>query len=439
MNQQHSEELSKVILASMTAWDAVKNGASVDGVLERDENLNSQPRLKVAVQSIVYQAVRTRSLVGWLIGQLCSKSPEGQIQTLLEIALALAVGGKEKSFVLVNEAVRAAKQDKATAKAASFINAVLRRYYRESEALLSRGMEIDANRFNAPAWWIGRCRQVFKAGAEHVFEVQKRHPKLVLRVNRRKALREDYLRQLESTSMEAFAVGIDGVVLDKPVPASKIPGLQEGVVSVQDAGSQLAAQILDPKPGMRVLDACAAPGGKTGHLLEMCDIDLTAIEKDPRRAGKISENLDRLGLAATVRTVDAGDLDVWWDGKPFDRILLDAPCSASGTVRRHPDVPWLKAPSDIMRLAKEQSVLLEQMWRITAKGGRLLYAVCSIMPEEGIDQIEKFVSRHADARLVPFEDCPEGVLTLYPEESRPNKGFIPWVRDGFFYALLEKC
>ncbi len=233
--------------------------------------------------------------------------------------------------------------------------------------------------------------------------------------------------------------GMYGLRLEEPRPVRDIPGFADGLVSVQDAGSQLAAPILGAKDGMRVLDACAAPGGKTAHILELADVDLTALEIDPLRAVRITENLDRLGLKANVRVADASDIQSWWDGKPFDRILLDAPCTASGIVRRHPDIPWSRKPEDIAQLARTQAKLLENLWPLLVKGGRILYAVCSVFSEEGPAQIESFCSKHPDAKLIPIGPDKEILLSLPPAEGVQDKPeFFPKTHDGFFYALIEK-
>jgi 16S rRNA (cytosine967-C5)-methyltransferase len=234
-------------------------------------------------------------------------------------------------------------------------------------------------------------------------------------------------------------VGEDALCLAQPLPVGEVPGFAEGWVSVQDAGSQLAAPFLQAMEGMRVLDACAAPGGKTAHLLERAQLELTALEVDGARARRIHENLARLGLAAEVRVADAGELAAWWDGRPYQRILLDAPCTASGIVRRHPDIPWLRREADVAQLARAQSRLLDALWEALAPAGRLLYVVCSLFPQEGAQQVDCFLDRRADARLVPLATGLPGRLQLLPAEaSEPAAPGLPAVHDGFFYALLEK-
>jgi len=248
------------------------------------------------------------------------------------------------------------------------------------------------------------------------------------------ALRINPLRATLSETLESFAeAGLavrelpnGALLLDRPVPVSRVPGFAEGCLSVQDAGTQHAARYLDLDDGQRVLDACAAPGGKSAHILETADVALTALDSSPVRAQRISENLARLGLTAEVKASDCRKLDAWWDGRPFERILADVPCSASGVVRRNPDIKWLRRSDDIPRFAAQQAEILEALWQTLAPGGKMLYATCSVFAEENGDQITAFAARHPDCRRLPIAgqlDCQ----------------YLPCAEhDGFFYALLEK-
>jgi ribosomal RNA small subunit methyltransferase B len=347
--------------------------------------------------------------------------------------------GKEKPFTVVNEAVAAAKHSRKMMKAANFVNAILRRFGREKTELLAKAEKQPTVRFNAPDWWIRRYEAVFGEQAPEIFALQQKHPPMTLRVNTRKVSVEEAKAKLEKARIPTERVGKFGLILLSPKPVKDVPGFTEGEVSVQDAGSQLAAELLDAKKGMRVLDACAAPGGKTAHILELAEVDMTALEIDPKRASRITENLDRLGLKAKVAVADAGEPKKWWDGRPFERILLDAPCTASGIVRRHPDIPWSRKPEDIGKLARTQGKLLETMWPLLANNGRILYAVCSVFPEEGPRGIEGFCARHPDAKLIPIGPKGEKLLSLAPAESLQDSDSVwPATHDGFFYALLEK-
>jgi 16S rRNA (cytosine967-C5)-methyltransferase len=266
-----------------------------------------------------------------------------------------------------------------------------------------------------------------------ILDADNRHPPLTLRVNRRKTTRDAYLALLSDRGMAARAVEDDGVVLAAPCPVDRIPGFADGLASVQDASAQRAAALLDPLPGARVLDACAAPGGKAAHLLERYDVDLLALDSDAGRLERVRANFERLGLAARIACGDATTPDAWWDGTPYDCILADVPCSASGVVRRHPDIKWLRRADDIPRYAERQAAILDALWQLLRGGGKLLYATCSVFQAENSLQVARFLERHPDARRVlsPGADRPlqEPAGQIFPDEDH----------DGFFYALLQKA
>jgi 16S rRNA (cytosine967-C5)-methyltransferase len=257
------------------------------------------------------------------------------------------------------------------------------------------------------------------------------HPPLTLRVNARRTTREAYLERLAGEGIEATALETHAILLEKPMPVDKLPGFAQGLASVQDASAQRAAPLLDVRDGMRVLDACAAPGGKTAHLLELADIHLIALDEDAERLRRVGANLERLGLGATLLCGDARNPNAWWDGKPFDRILADVPCSASGVTRRHPDIKWLRRPSDIAKFVQTQEVVMDALWRLLAAGGKLLYVTCSLFREENHLQVARFLERHADAQrlsLPQAEFAPEHEGQILPDARH----------DGFYYALLRK-
>jgi 16S rRNA (cytosine967-C5)-methyltransferase len=260
---------------------------------------------------------------------------------------------------------------------------------------------------------------------------------MTLRVNRRRSSVDQYRWLLREAGIEAQAAGADAIVLAKAQPARTLPGFADGLVSVQDLGAQMAAPLIDAGPGMRVLDACAAPGGKTAHMLELADCNLLALDRDARRLTNVDTNLARLGLAAATRGADAGDPAQWWDGAPFDRILLDAPCTASGVIRRHPDGKWLKRERDIASLAREQARLLDALWHVLRPGGKLLYATCSIFPEENQRQTARFLTLHPDALPLPidlgFASSDAGQPVHAGGQLLPCA-----LHDGFFYALFAK-
>jgi 16S rRNA (cytosine967-C5)-methyltransferase len=259
-----------------------------------------------------------------------------------------------------------------------------------------------------------------------------RHPPMILRVNRRRFSADAYLEKLDDAGLPARGLGEHAVLLEKPCRVDRLPGFAAGEVSVQDLGAQRAALLLGVADGMRVLDACAAPGGKTGHLLELAECDLVAVDANAARAARISENLSRLRLAAQVVVDDCRQPEAFAGGRPFDRILLDAPCSASGVVRRHPDIKWRRRRTDTAEFCRVQEQLLDALWRVLAPGGKLLYATCSVFPEENSAQVRKFLLRRPDAELLPnarfagWDDDIQGQVL-------PSA-----VSDGFYYALLGK-
>ncbi|HET7160145.1 MAG TPA: 16S rRNA (cytosine(967)-C(5))-methyltransferase RsmB, partial [Burkholderiales bacterium] len=277
-----------------------------------------------------------------------------------------------------------------------------------------------------------KLRMQYPDHFSQILEAGNRHPPLTVRVNRRRASAAQYLARLKDAGIDARALGGDAVMFERPVPVDQIPGFHEGQVSVQDAAAQYAATLLDAAPGMRVLDACAAPGGKSAHILEREDVELTALDHDPARLARVQSNLTRLNLSAQLICGDAATPASWWDAKPYARILADVPCSASGVVRRHPDIKWLRRPSDIEGFANQQRAILDALWQLLAADGKLVYATCSVFREENDEQIEHFLARHRDARRLrlpaPHTQAQPIAGQILPDEQH----------DGFFYALLQK-
>jgi 16S rRNA (cytosine967-C5)-methyltransferase len=318
------------------------------------------------------------------------------------------------------------------APAKGLVNAVLRGFLRRRAELRAASQRADTGRYSYPQWWVEKIRAQYPEQYAAVLEAGNRHAPLTLRVNTRRISRENYLARLTAEGITAAAFETQAVVLDKPMPVEKLPGFTEGLVSVQDASAQRAALLLDTHHGMRVLDACAAPGGKTAHLLELADITLTALDDSAERLTRVQSNLDRLGLAATTRCGDARDPAAWWDGTHFDRILADVPCSGSGVTRRHPDIKWLRRSSDIAKFAQTQQDIIDALWRLLAAGGKFLYVTCSVFREENHHQTARFLQRHPDAQLQP----------LPPTDFAPDLAgqILPDARhDGFYYALLLKA
>ena len=396
----------------------------------RHPQLTAQQRSTIT--DLCYGTLRFGIQLEAVLAQLLTKTLQDEsLRWLLLVALYQLQYTRAAPYAIVDHAVRCAAA-LGKPQAAGLINAVLRNFLRKREALLAKAAVNDTGRYAYPHWWIDKLRKQYPRYYADILAAGNLHPPLTLRVNRRRISRDDYLHWLAQQELAATAVGADGVTLARAVPVERLPGFVEGLVSVQDAAAQLAAPLLDAQPRMRVLDACAAPGGKTTHLLELADLALTAVDHDAGRLARVEQNLARLGLAATLKTADINDVAAWWDGRPFERILADVPCSASGVVRRHPDIKWLRRASDLPRFVKQQQRMLDTLWRLLASGGKLLYTTCSIFQEENSLQAADFLARHADARQLPLS----GVRTL---DGTPDGQLLPDnEHDGFFYALLQK-
>jgi 16S rRNA (cytosine967-C5)-methyltransferase len=418
---------------------AVEQGHSLSEALPR-----VAAGLRPGVQALTFQTLRHLGVARAVARLLARRPPAPPVLALLHTALALLIGDGQgtdyPAHTLVDQAIEGAKRDRDTRMQAGFLNACLRRYLRESEALLTAARRDPEATWNHPGWWIERLRRDHPDHWEAILEANNRPGPMVLRVNRRRVSRDDYARQLTGEGIEARPLGEDGLVLTAPHPVERLPGFAQGLCSVQDGAAQLAAGLLlDGQvlpPGAHVLDACAAPGGKTAHLLERADVDLLALDVDPRRCERIHDNLRRLGLTAQVKAADAGLPDTWWDGRLFDAILLDAPCTASGIVRRHPDVRWLRRSSDVDQLAALQRRLLDTLWPLLKPGGRLLYCTCSVFRAEGQDQVAAFLERHTDALAIPSVGHLKPGTVVVDREFNDNEsgGY-----DGFFYARFDKA
>jgi 16S rRNA (cytosine967-C5)-methyltransferase len=396
----------------------------------RHPQLTAQQRSTIT--DLCYGTLRFGIQLEAVLAQLLTKTLQDEsLRWLLLVALYQLQYTRAAPYAIVDHAVRCAAV-LGKPQAAGLINAVLRNFLRKREALLAKAAVNDTGRYAYPHWWIDKLRKQYPRYYADILAAGNLHPPLTLRVNRRRISRDDYLQLLAQQELAATAVGADGVTLARAVPVERLPGFVDGLVSVQDAAAQLAAPLLDVQPRMRLLDACAAPGGKTTHLLELADLALTAVDHDAGRLARVEQNLARLGLAATLKTADINDVAAWWDGRPFERILADVPCSASGVVRRHPDIKWLRRASDLPRFVKQQQRMLDTLWRLLASGGKLLYTTCSIFQEENSLQAADFLARHADARQLPLS----GVRTL---DGTPDGQLLPDnEHDGFFYALLQK-
>jgi 16S rRNA (cytosine967-C5)-methyltransferase len=367
------------------------------------EHPDSHASARGAVQDLAYRTMRWRGTAQALLARLSERTPDPALAELLVVALAQWVDPAHPyaDHVLVDQCVEAVGADRRTQRAVGFANAVLRRALRERETLIA-SLEGEEEAFwNYPAWWINALRRELPRRWQEVLAAGNQQPPLTIRVNQRRASVAQVHAMMEAAGIQVLAVsGIPGALrLSPPKPVAALPGFAQGCWSVQDAGAQLAAPWLDVHDGMRVLDACAAPGGKTGHLLEIAQLDLLALDHDAQRLARVDENLARLGLQARTCLADAATPAAWWDGKPFDRILADVPCTASGIVRRHPDVRWLRRPEDIGQLATSAAGMLDALWSVLAVNGKMLIVSCSVFEAEGPAQLASFLERHPDSAL----------------------------------------
>lgn len=416
---------------------AVREGESGTAAIE-----NVPSGLRPGVQALAFHVWRNLGRAQALRKQLASKLPPPAADALLCVALALA--WKEKNapydaFTLVNQTVEAAKRNAETVAQANFLNACLRRFLRERDAIVVQTDTDPVAVWNHPAWWIKRLQKEQPNRWTEVLDAANCHAPMTLRINVQKSAPHAYLALLQDASIAVKASYGATIVLDEAVGVQRLPGFDQGMVSVQDTAAQMAAPLLldglSNAGDLRILDACAAPGGKTAHLAELSHGSVLALDIDPVRTRRITENLQRLQLQAHVVTADASSPQDWWDGRLFDAILLDAPCTASGIVRRHPDVRWLRREADVAQLAAIQKRMLQAMWGLLRPGGRLLYCTCSLFWAEGDAQVQTFLAHNTDAVLLPSPGhlMPQNVAKA---DAVPDNGHRD--HDGFYYALLQK-
>jgi 16S rRNA (cytosine967-C5)-methyltransferase len=447
--QTSSLPLWQLLSRCAEAVVAVRQGHSLTDVLAA-----LPPEERPGTQALSFAALRRLGTALALRETLVPKAPPPWVDGLLLSALALACGNEYAAHTLVDQAVDACKRR--ARPASGMVNAVLRRFLREKADLLGALEHNDIAHFNHPAWWIRQLERDWPEHWQAILLANQEHPPMTLRANVRHGNSTAYrVRLAEAGLLPAAALpdadvatptggplcGSDPIVLQRGVPVLQLPGFAQGDVSVQDAAAQLAAPLLvnaggRPLPaGARVLDACAAPGGKTAHLLELADMDVTALDNDPQRVTRIIDTLQRLGLNAKTIIADASKPADWWDGRAFDAILLDAPCSASGIVRRHPDVRWLRRESDLAALARTQDALLDALWPLLKPGGHLLYCTCSVFRVEGQERIDAFLQRTPAARALPAPGHMRPVVEYLDPAAAPQRRELG---DGFFYALLAK-
>ncbi len=380
-----------------------------------------------AVMDLAFGTLRDCGRGDFLLGRLLEKPlQEPLIHALLLVALFRLEQRPQDAHTTVDQAVHAAAGI-AHGRFKALVNGVLRSFLRRRDELLAAAEADPVGRWRHPAWWIERLQAEQPHNWQEILAAGNSHPPMSLRVNRRRAASAEFSERLATAGIVSRALDEAAIHLESPVAVERLPGFAEGKVSVQDWGAQHAAPLLDVRDGQRVLDACAAPGGKAAHILELAAVELTALELDPQRAGRVRENLHRLGLQAEVQVADCQRLDDWWDGRPFERVLADVPCSASGVARRHPDIKWLRRAADVAQFVRTQAAILDALWRVLAPGGKMLYCTCSMFRAENSAQIEAFAARHADALRLPTHG-PDVELQLLPGPDH----------DGFYYALLQK-
>ncbi len=415
---------------------------------------------RAGIQAITFAVLRHLGQAHALRVALAPKKPVPAADALLTAALALICaqnaehpppGAVYADHVIVSQAVEAIKLQPQLAPQSSFINACLRRFLRERGALLQSLRDNLEAQFNHPIWWVRQVQRDWPDGWRALLNANRHSAPLTLRINEEKCSLARMQSSLCATEFIANTtmkvVAHTGLELSRSLPVSQLPGYAEGWFSVQDAAAQLAAPLLLqslqgrlPSKPLRILDACAAPGGKTSHLLEWAaarhmPVEVIALDVDGQRCERIQENLNRLGLTAQIIVADAANSAEWHDGQPFDGILLDAPCTASGIVRRHPDIPWLRRDTDIPSLAAQQKRLLDALWPLLQPGGVLLYCTCSVFKMEGSLQIEAFVAHNTSAESLP---APGHLLPLNRALASPMPENSLGEHDGFFYALLRK-
>jgi 16S rRNA (cytosine967-C5)-methyltransferase len=415
--------------AAVLVISQVLSGRNLNQVLS--EVLNAHPdftqQQRGALQDLSYGTLRFYGQLSSVLDALLNKPIQDvQIRYLLLVALYQLHYTKAARHAVVDFAVNTVR--KLNPAASGLVNAILRNFLRKKNELIAAAELTEAGRYSYPQWWIDEIKSQYGKLADAVLRAGNQHPPMTLRANRKKTTTVEYLNLLLQHGIQARLIEPDAILLEQPVPVDKLPGFKDGLVSVQDAGAQYAARCLDVQDGMRVLDACAAPGGKSAHLLESAQIELFALDKDALRLERVRDNMQRLQLSATLLTGDAAQPAGWWDGQPFQRILADVPCSATGVVRRHPDIKWLRRASDIEGFAQQQQQILSALWPLLQAGGKLLYVTCSIFGRENQQVINEFLALHADAAQLPLLVPGMKQGQLLPNEQH----------DGFFYALLQK-
>lgn len=440
MTSPASAPLSARLVANRAVTQVLRDGRNLPDALDNLLKRVPAERDRALAQAMAYGVLRWYWQLDWLLSQLLRsplKKRDADLQAALLLGLYQLQEMRIPDHAAVAETVNLAGQLK-KAWAKKLINGVLRNFLRQREALMARLQQHDVARTAHPAWLLTQLQQDWPQHWETITTANNRNPPMTLRVNATRYDRSSYQARLAENGIGATAAPYSeaGLTLAEPLPVERLPDFAQGVVSVQDAAAQLAAQLLDAQPGERVLDACAAPGGKTAHIRERQPrlAELVALDLSAERLQRVEENLHRLGLQATCVLGDASQPAGWWNHQSFDRILLDAPCSASGVIRRHPDIKLLRRAEDLPPLVKLQDQILTALWPLLKPGGKLLYATCSVLKQENSQQIQRFLATHTDARLVP-------ITASWGLDQQVGRQILPGEEgmDGFFYACIHKA
>ena len=417
----------------------LRDGESLSRAMPRALSRLSEARERALAQELAYGVLRWLQRLDAVLAAVLERELPArrvEVRAVLLLGIYQLLYTRVPAYAAVAETL-ALLAGPSHRWATGLANAVLRRVERERDALLGRADADEAGRYAHPPWLIAELRQAWPGEWREILLANNVRPPLTLRVNARRTTRSAYLERLAQAGLVGRPTphAEQGVALEEAVDVEMLPGFAAGLCSVQDAAAQLAAPLLGLAPGQRVLDACAAPGGKTAHILETEPrlAEVVAVDRDRDRVTLLGATLARLGLAATLVAGDSGEPRGWWDGRPFDRILLDAPCSATGVIRRHPDVKVRRDRAGVVELAREQGRLLGALWPLLAPGGALLYATCSVLPQENEGVIHRFLDTHLDARPVSL-DAPWGQARGPGRQVLPGEGGM----DGFFYALIRR-
>jgi len=418
--------LGEQYAAAAHAVAAVLSGESLTAVRETALAPLRDPRARAGAQAFLYATLRAYGPAPALVRLLLRRPlTDTVLAALLYVALTDLRANPAHAHTVVDQAVHAAVSLGRIA-GKGLVNAVLRNYLRHRASLEQRIGADPEVAWQHPRWWVDRVREEWPDAWQGVLAAANEPPPLCIRVNARAGNAAAYAARLAEVGLAGRPAGAEALIVEPPVGVESLPGFHEGACSVQDAGAQRAAHLLEVADGQRVLDACAAPGGKAAHILERARVDLLALELDAARAPLIEENLARLRLHGQVRVGDAADPQEWWDGRPFDRILADVPCTASGIARRHPDLKWLRRKSDIAQFARSQRAIVRALWPLLAPGGKFLYATCSVFQEENQHVRDAVAAELPDALQIRLPGLRDGQLLPAADH------------DGFYYAMLEK-